>query len=209
MAFTLDIGQKAKDFSLPATDGKTYSLSDFDEAEVLVVFFTCNHCPYVIGSDEVTRATVKKFSSEGVRFVGINSNIYSSTGNFQGISFAIPIDLAQQVATQIIELVYVVRGWLGVEAQELTSKLLRTIDINSIHGILITDVDRGGPGDLAGLKSGDIITRINRKDIVSTSDILNLIAEGKPGDVFLIEGYRQRQSFMTEATLGQRPMQSN
>jgi len=141
--------------------------------------------------------------------VGINSNIYSSTGNFQGISFAIPIDLAQQVATQIIELGYVVRGWLGVEGQELTSKVLRTIDINSIHGILLTDVDKGGPGDLAGLQSGDIITRINRKDIISTSDILNLIAEGKPGDVFLIEGYRQRQSFMTEATLGQRPMQSN
>lgn len=141
--------------------------------------------------------------------VGINSNIYSSTGNFQGISFAIPIDLAQQVATQIIELGYVVRGWLGVEGQELTSKVLRTIDINSIHGILLTDVDKGGPGDLAGLKSGDIITRINRKDIISTSDILNLIAAGKPGDVFLIEGYRERQSFMTEATLGQRPMQSN
>jgi serine peptidase DegS len=141
--------------------------------------------------------------------VGINSNIYSSTGNFQGISFAIPIDLAQQVASQIIELGYVVRGWLGVEGQELTSKVLRTIDINSIHGILLTDVDKGGPGDLAGLKSGDIITRINRKDIISTSDILNLIAAGKPGDEFIIEGFRQRQSFITEATLGQRPMQSN
>ena len=141
--------------------------------------------------------------------VGINSNIYSSTGNFQGISFAIPIDLAQQVANQIIKLGYVVRGWLGVEGQELTSKVLRTIDINSIHGILLTDVDKGGPGDLAGLKSGDIITRINSKDIISTTDILNLIAAGKPGDVFIIEGFRERQSFITEATLGQRPLMSN
>ena len=141
--------------------------------------------------------------------VGINSNIYSSTGNFQGISFAIPIDLAQQVATQIIELGYVVRGWLGVEGQELTSKVLRSIEINSIHGILLTDIDKGGPGDLAGLKSGDIITHINRKEIISTSDILNMIAAGKPGDVFIIEGLRQRQSFITEATLGQRPLQSN
>lgn len=74
MAFTLQLGAKATDFKLPATDGKTYQLSDFDDADVLVVFFTCNHCPYVIGSDEVTRQTVEKFTPQGVKFVGINSN---------------------------------------------------------------------------------------------------------------------------------------
>ena len=74
MAFTLEIGQKAPDFTLPATDGNMYSLSDFDNAEVLVIFFTCNHCPYVIGSDEVTRTTAEKFIPKGVKFVGINSN---------------------------------------------------------------------------------------------------------------------------------------
>ncbi len=74
MAFTLQIGQKAVDFRLPSTDGKEYSLSDFDADKYLVIFFTCNHCPYVKGSDEVTRATADKFSSKGVRFAGINSN---------------------------------------------------------------------------------------------------------------------------------------
>ncbi|HUW92208.1 MAG TPA: thioredoxin family protein [Bacteroidales bacterium] len=74
MAFTLKIGDKARDFTLPATDGKNYSLSDFAESRFLVLFFTCNHCPYVIGSDEVTRATAEKFAPKGVRFVGINSN---------------------------------------------------------------------------------------------------------------------------------------
>ena len=74
MAFTLQLGEKAPDFKLPATDGKTYKLSDFDDAEVLVIFFTCNHCPYVIGSDEVTRRTAEKFAAKGVKFVGINSN---------------------------------------------------------------------------------------------------------------------------------------
>ena len=74
MAFTLQLGAQAPDFKLPATDGKTYQLSDFDEAGVLVIFFTCNHCPYVIGSDEVTRRTAEKFAPEGVKFVGINSN---------------------------------------------------------------------------------------------------------------------------------------
>ena len=57
MSFTLALGQKAPDFSLPATDGKRYALADFDGADVLVIFFTCNHCPYVTGSDEVTRAS--------------------------------------------------------------------------------------------------------------------------------------------------------
>lgn len=72
--FTLEIGAKAPDFKLPATDGKTYSLRDFDKADTLVVFFTCNHCPFVTGSDEVTRKTVEKFGPRGVAFVGINSN---------------------------------------------------------------------------------------------------------------------------------------
>jgi peroxiredoxin len=74
MAFTLQLGERAPDFKLPATDGRTYQLSDFDDTEVLVIFFTCNHCPYVIGSDEVTRKTVEKFAPKGVKFVGINSN---------------------------------------------------------------------------------------------------------------------------------------
>ena len=74
MAFTLEIGHKAPDFELPATDGRTYSLGDFSDADVLVIFFTCNHCPYVIGSDEVTRQTAERFAGQGVRFVGINAN---------------------------------------------------------------------------------------------------------------------------------------
>ncbi len=140
--------------------------------------------------------------------VGINSNIFSSTGNFQGISFAIPIDLAKKVAEEIINYGYVVRGWLGVEGQELTSQILQSVELSSMHGILITEVDKNGPGDIAGLKSGDIITSINQQEIFSTNDILNLIAAGKPGDEFVIDGIRERQSFMTKAVLGQRPLMS-
>ena len=73
MSFTLQIGAKAPDFNLPATDGKRYKLSDFQD-EFLVIFFTCNHCPYVIGSDELTRASALRFAPKGVRFIGINSN---------------------------------------------------------------------------------------------------------------------------------------
>lgn len=74
MAFTLEIGTKAIDFNLPATDGKNYSLENFKDSKYLVVFFTCNHCPYVINSDEVTRKTAERFIPKGVEFIGINSN---------------------------------------------------------------------------------------------------------------------------------------
>ena len=74
MAFTLSIGDKAPGFSLGATDGKTYGLDDFADSKFLVIFFTCNHCPFVTGSDESTRHTVEKYASQSVKFVGINSN---------------------------------------------------------------------------------------------------------------------------------------
>lgn len=74
MSYTLQIGSHAPEFNLKATDGKYYQLSDFSSARVLVLFFTCNHCPYVLGSDEVTRKTVLQFQEQNVRFVGINSN---------------------------------------------------------------------------------------------------------------------------------------
>lgn len=74
MSFTLQIGEHAPDFRLPATDGKTYGLSEFAGDQVLVIFFTCNHCPYVIGSDEVTRQSAEKFAPQGARFIAINSN---------------------------------------------------------------------------------------------------------------------------------------
>ena len=74
MAYTLQPEEKAPDFKLPAIDGKTYQLNVFNDAPVLVIFFTCNHCPYVIGSDESTRQTVLKYQEKGVKFVAINSN---------------------------------------------------------------------------------------------------------------------------------------
>jgi peroxiredoxin len=74
MAYTLELGQKAPWFKLQATDGKSYSLTDFDNSKYLVVFFTCNHCPYVKGSDEITRLAADTYIPRGVEFVAINSN---------------------------------------------------------------------------------------------------------------------------------------
>lgn len=74
MPFTLQLGDAAPDFRLPATDGREYSLRAFRQTSILVVFFTCNHCPYVVNSDELMRETVERFAHRGVAFIGINSN---------------------------------------------------------------------------------------------------------------------------------------
>lgn len=73
-SFTLPLDSTPPNFRLKGTDGKDYSLNDFARAELLVIFFTCNHCPYVTGSDEVTRHTVEKYQDKNVAFVAINSN---------------------------------------------------------------------------------------------------------------------------------------
>lgn len=74
MPFTLPIGSNPPNFRLKGTDGKYYALNDFENADILVIFFTCNHCPYVLNSDEITRQTAEKFKEKKVTFVGINSN---------------------------------------------------------------------------------------------------------------------------------------
>ena len=140
--------------------------------------------------------------------VGINSLIFTKTGVFNGIGFAIPIDLAINVLGQIVQHGYVVRGWLGVGGQELTPPILSKLGFKDISGILVTEVDPQGPGDKAGLKPGDIITQMNGQSLKSVQDILNIVAAGKPGDIFEVSGLRQRQSFKTKAVLGQRPMMS-
>jgi peroxiredoxin len=93
MGFTLQIGDKAPSFELPATDGKNYSLADFDDAEFVVVFFTCNHCPFVTGSDEVTRLTAEKYSDKGVFFLAINSN---SENTYESDDFAHMVERMRQ-----------------------------------------------------------------------------------------------------------------
>jgi peroxiredoxin len=74
MAFTIDIGKQAPDFSLPGVDGKTYSLKDFASAKAIVISFTCNHCPYVIGNESRERDFVRDYAPQGVAYIAINSN---------------------------------------------------------------------------------------------------------------------------------------
>ena len=141
--------------------------------------------------------------------VGINSAVFTQSGNYQGISFAIPIDMALNVMRQILQHGGVIRGWLGVEGIDLNPQILQRIGLPDIQGVLITDVFKKGPADIASLKAGDIITRIDDTMIRDTRDVLNIIAQGKPGDIIEISGIRQGQSFIAKATLAERPQQSN
>ncbi len=158
-----------------------------------------------------TDAAINKGNSGGAlvntqgEILAINSAIYSQTGNYLGISFAIPINLVTDVVKQIIENGEVIRGWLGVEGVDLNAQMLQRIGLPDIQGVLITDVFDRGPAEMAGVRVGDILTHINKTVIRDTRDVLNAIAAGRPGDKIQISGIRERQSFVTRATLEQRP----
>ena len=141
--------------------------------------------------------------------VGINAAIFSQSGSYQGISFAIPIDMSLKVVKQILQHGGVIRGWLGVEGVDLNPQMLKRIGLPNTQGVLITDVFKNGPADKAGLQIGDIISNINDTAIRDTRDVLDAVAKGRPGDSIEISGVRQRQSFMARAVLGQRPQESN
>ncbi len=140
--------------------------------------------------------------------IGINSLIYSNNGNFQGIGFAIPIDMAAYVLQQIKRKGYVTRGWLGVEGQNVPPAMLQKLGLKDVAGVLITGVEPDGPAQRAGIQMGDIITHINGEPIAGINDIITTISSRAPGDTLTIGGLRQRNSFSTEATLIQRPSRS-
>jgi serine protease DegS len=141
--------------------------------------------------------------------VGINAAIFSESGNYQGISFAIPINMSLKVVKQIVQYGSVIRGWLGVEGVDLNPQMLSRVGLANIQGVLITDVFIKGPADKAGLAVGDIITQIDSDNIRDTRDVLDIVAKGRPGDKITISGIRKRQSFTTQAVLDRRPQESN
>jgi serine protease DegS len=137
--------------------------------------------------------------------IGINAAIYSQSGGSQGIGFAIPITLAKGVMTQIIEKGYVVRGWLGIEAQDMTPKLARTRGLTYTRGMLIGAVIENGPADDAGLLPGDILITINGEAVLETSEAMKTISQQQPGAVIELSGLRKGVHFTTRAKVIQRP----
>ncbi len=137
--------------------------------------------------------------------IGINTAIYSRSGGSQGIGFAIPVNLAKGVMKQIIEQGHVVRGWLGIEAQDMTAELAESFGLENINGVLIAGVLRDGPADKAGILPGDVITSINDTAITDARQAMTIISEQRPRTVITLSGVRQGKLFKTQARVIQRP----
>jgi serine protease DegS len=137
--------------------------------------------------------------------IGINSAIFSRSGGSQGIGFTIPISLAKGVMRQIIEQGHVVRGWLGIEAQDLTPQLAETFGADSTSGVLIAGVLSDGPADKAGLLPGDIVTAINDKLVADATAAMKTISDQQPGSVIRLAGTREGKAFSLNATVSERP----
>ncbi len=137
--------------------------------------------------------------------VGINTAIFSRSGGSNGIGFAIPSNMVKDVLDQILENGQVQRGWLGVEAVNISSVMKEKLASN---GIEVTGIYREGPADSAGLIPGDIITHINGIEILSIHDVLKIVTPNKPGNTVAINGIRQGSKFETSALLAQRPLEN-
>ncbi len=137
--------------------------------------------------------------------IGINTAIYSRSGGSQGIGFAIPVSLAKSVMTQIIDHGRAVRGWLGIETQDINPALAESFGLQDTRGIIVAGVLRGGPADQSGLQPGDVITDIDGKPVTDSRGMMNLIAQTKPGTVIEIRLTRNNSPSVVKATVGDRP----
>jgi serine protease DegQ len=137
--------------------------------------------------------------------IGINSAIYSRSGGSLGIGFAIPATLAKQVMEQIIRYGSVVRGWVGVEVQDITPELATSFNLGRSSGVIIAGVLRGGPADRAGIKPGDILLEIDGKKVGDSTDMLNQIAELAPGKIAALKILRDRTEAQLRVSVGKRP----
>ena len=141
------------------------------------------------------------FNARG-EVVGINSQIYSQTGGYQGLSFAIPIDVATKVANQIVATGKVEHAKLGVTVQEVGQEFADSFKLATPEGALVANVERGGPGEKAGLKAGDVVRSMNGRKVVSSGDLPAMVGLTLPGTKVKLEVWRQGKLIALEATLG-------
>ncbi len=133
--------------------------------------------------------------------IGMNAMIYSRTGGFQGLSFAIPIEVVRNVARQIAATGSVQHARLGISAQEVNQMLAESFKLPRPMGALLVDVDQGTPADAAGLKSGDIVLRINGRPIELASDLSEIVGQSQPGDLLDMVVWREGSSKSVRVTL--------
>ena len=141
--------------------------------------------------------------------VGINSQIYSRTGGYMGLSFAIPIDVAIDVANQLKDTGKVTRGWLGIGIQELTKELAESFGMKNTHGALVASVEKGSPAEKGSLQVGDVITQFNGKAINTSSDLPRIVAATPPGKTVPVTVLRKGANRTLNIALGEMPTEQN
>ena len=137
--------------------------------------------------------------------LGVNTAIYSRTGGNLGIGFAIPMSTAKNVMEAIINHGQVVRGWIGVEPQDITPELAESFGLTRKTGAIIAGVLKGGPADKAGIKPGDILVSVEGKPVADTTEMLNLIAQLTPGQKAKMSLLRKSQETSVDIVVGKRP----
>ncbi|HEX7646015.1 MAG TPA: Do family serine endopeptidase [Noviherbaspirillum sp.] len=137
--------------------------------------------------------------------LGINTAIYSRSGGSLGIGFAIPVSTVKNVMESIIATGQVIRGWIGVEPQDITPELAESFGLSRKSGAIIAGVLKGGPADKAGIKPGDILVAVDGRPIADTTDMLNLIAQLTPGKKSRMTLLRKSQEANVDVVVGKRP----
>ncbi|KVN99924.1 serine peptidase, partial [Burkholderia ubonensis] len=140
--------------------------------------------------------------------IGINSQIYSRTGGFMGISFAIPIDEAMRVADQLKATGKVTRGRIAVAIGEVTKDVADSIGLPKTEGALVSSVEPGGPADKAGVQPGDIILKFNGKQVDTASDLPRMVGDTKPGAKATINVWRKGQARDLPITIAETPAET-
>jgi len=137
--------------------------------------------------------------------IGINTAILSPSGGSLGIGFAIPVRLATQVMGELVKEGRVTRGWIGVEAQDLTSELARSLGVRAERGSVVSGVLRGGPADRAGLRPGDVVVAIDGKPVADTVGLVTLTVQVKPGERAELTVLRKSAELKLAIVVGRRP----
>ncbi|MGO2414827.1 DegQ family serine endoprotease [Cobetia crustatorum] len=144
------------------------------------------------------------FNLDG-KVVGINSQIYTRSGGFMGVSFAIPINVAMDVADKLKTNGRVDRGWLGVVIQPVSKDLAESFGLDRARGALIADLDPDGPAAASGLQSGDIITAVDGKDVESSANLPRMVGISSPGDSLKLSLLRDGKSQTLDVKVGHWP----
>ncbi len=140
--------------------------------------------------------------------IGINTAIFSRTGGYQGIGFAVPSNMAKVIKDSLIKEGKVVRGWIGIMVQDLTAELAERFNIKDSSGVIVTDVTKQSPSYKAGLKRGDVILEFDGKRVSESAILRNLVAQSKIGSVVNLKISRDVQIYTLNITIEQLPFES-